>query len=472
VAAVRHHETFENAAVALWDLDFSAVVAKLREMQGEGIDDLRTHLEANPELTAELLRLVRVVDVNSYAVELFEADGKEHLLGPLGAIFVPDTMPTFVAEVEALWRGERRFEGEAQVQTMAGRRMDVLFTIRWGGEDAEQSLVSVLDISKQKSDQRDAALLASIVESSDDAIASKDLQGIVTSWNQAAERLFGYTATEMIGSSITILFPPDKVDEEASILTRIRAGERVHHFETVRRTKEGRLVDVSLTISPVRDPTGRVIGASKIARDISERRRAEKLLSARAEEQAALLEFTDRLYRAESTTDIFEAALDAIIRALRCDRASILLFDAANVMRFVAWRGLSEAYRIAVDGHSPWTPESRDPAPIHVDDVDAADLPEDLRSTIRGEGIRALAFIPLLSRGRVVGKFMAYCGEPRPFTRADLDLGLTIAHQLGFGIERRQAEEHRDLLVAELSHRVKNTLTTVMSIARQTFTDG
>jgi two-component sensor histidine kinase len=138
----------------------------------------------------------------------------------------------------------------------------------------------------------------------------------------------------------------------------------------------------------------------------------------------------------------------------------------------VAWRGLSDAYRQAVDGHSPWTPESVDPAPIHISDIDTADLSEDLRNTIRTEGIRSLAFIPLLSKGRVIGKFMSYCHEVRQFTQNDLDLGITIARQLGFSIERQQANEQRDLLVAELSHRVKNTLTTVMSIARQTFSSG
>ena len=118
-------------------------------------------------------------------------------------------------------------------------------------------------------------LLASIVENSDDAIISKNLNGIITSWNQGAELLFGYTAEEMIGKPITMLFPPDRHDEELHILERIRRGERVHHYETVRRHKDGLLVDVSLTVSPVKDGFGRVVGASKIARDVTERRAAE-----------------------------------------------------------------------------------------------------------------------------------------------------------------------------------------------------
>jgi PAS domain S-box-containing protein len=120
-----------------------------------------------------------------------------------------------------------------------------------------------------------ARLLASIVESSDDAIISKDLNGIVTSWNQGAERLFGYSAKEMIGMPILRLIPPDRHGEEPDILGRIRHGERVEHYETVRRRKDGSLVDVSITVSPVKDSTGKVVGASKIARDITEAKQAQ-----------------------------------------------------------------------------------------------------------------------------------------------------------------------------------------------------
>jgi len=118
--------------------------------------------------------------------------------------------------------------------------------------------------------------LAAIVESSDDAVLSKDLNSIIKSWNQGAERLFGYTADEAIGKPVTILIPADRHDEEPAILARIRRGERVEHYETIRQRKDGSTIDISLTISPVRDQEGRIIGASKIARDITERRRAEQ----------------------------------------------------------------------------------------------------------------------------------------------------------------------------------------------------
>lgn len=129
-------------------------------------------------------------------------------------------------------------------------------------------------------------LLASIVESSDDAIISKDLNGIITSWNGAAERIFGYSAEEVIGKPIAILAPPGRMNEMPIILEQIRQGQRVDHFETVRCTRDGRLLNVSLTISPIRDANGRIVGASKIARDITDRKAAEGMLTSWAERVA------------------------------------------------------------------------------------------------------------------------------------------------------------------------------------------
>ena len=133
----------------------------------------------------------------------------------------------------------------------------------------------LMDITDRKQIESSAHLLAAVVESSDDAIVSKDLNGIVASWNRGAERLFGYTAEEMIGKSITIVIPSDRLHEEADVLGRVRRGERIDHYETIRRRKDASLVDISLTVSPIRGGDGRIVGASKIARDITERKRAQ-----------------------------------------------------------------------------------------------------------------------------------------------------------------------------------------------------
>ena len=152
--------------------------------------------------------------------------------------------------------------------------------------------VYLREITERKRAERTSRLLASIVESSDDAIISKDLNGIISSWNRGAERVFGYKADEVIGKPITILMPPELYDEEDRILARIRSGRSFDHYETVRLHKDGTLIDISLTISPIKDDSGRIIGASKIARDITEEIRAE-------EERTRLLE-RERLAREEA----------------------------------------------------------------------------------------------------------------------------------------------------------------------------
>ncbi len=174
--------------------------------------------------------------------------------------------------------------------------------------------------------------LTALIESADDAIVSKTLEGIITSWNQGAERIFGYTADEVIGKSVTILMPPDHIDEEPAILARLRAGERIDHYETIRVTKDGRHIHISLTVSPIKGPDGTVVGASKIARDISEQRRAQKALKqayaeaerARNEAEQAVVE-KERLYKqAEESSRLKEEFLATISHELRTPLSAIL----------------------------------------------------------------------------------------------------------------------------------------------------
>ena len=159
-----------------------------------------------------------------------------------------------------------------------------------GHNDVPLMLLAIEDVTDRKRTERAMVQLAGIVESSDDAMISKTLVGTITSWNRGAERLFGYTAEEAIGENITLIIPPDRRAEEETILAKLRHAERVEHFDTVRVRKDGELVDVSLTISPVKDATGHVIGASKVARDITERRVAEKDLQKAYERLETMVE--------------------------------------------------------------------------------------------------------------------------------------------------------------------------------------
>lgn len=289
----------------------------------------------------------------------------------------------------------------------------------------------------------DRTFLAHIVDSTDDAVVSKTLDGVIMSWNRAAERIFGHSAEQAIGRHVSLIVPPDRLDEERDILGRLRRGERIDHYETDRMTSDGRRIRVSLTISPMRDAAGRIIGACKIARDVTERRLNEAALARRVAHQTSLYAFTDRLQRVGSIRDIYAAALDAIIEALGCERASILLLDEDGVMRFVQARGLSDAYQKAVEGHSPWAIDQKDPRPVCIDDVARAELAPDVRSALETEGIGSLAFVPLTRDGRLIGKFMVYYRQAHKFAVDEVELSLLISRQLTFNIDRLSAEARR-----------------------------
>ena len=157
-------------------------------------------------------------------------------------------------------------------------------------EGTEAELVTSHDVSERKRAERTTNLLAAIVDSSEDAIISKSLDGTIKSWNKAAERVFGYSPETAIGQHITLIVPPDRRNDEAAILERLKRGEPIEHFETVRVRKDGTLVDVALTISPVKDSLGRVVGASKVARDITERKHTEISLRQAEEKYRAIFE--------------------------------------------------------------------------------------------------------------------------------------------------------------------------------------
>jgi PAS domain S-box-containing protein len=174
------------------------------------------------------------------------------------------------------------------------------------------------------------------VESSDDAILSKTLQGIITTWNQGAQRMYGYTAEEAIGKSVTILIPFERLDEEPAIIERLKRGERIEHYETVRKRKDGTLLNVSLTVSPIKDATGKIIGASKIARDITERKRWEaEIKKAKDELELRVQERTASLNETTQQLETFCYTIAHDLRSpLRAQQsfASVLLEDYGNVL--------------------------------------------------------------------------------------------------------------------------------------------
>ncbi|HET9535484.1 MAG TPA: PAS domain S-box protein, partial [Mesorhizobium sp.] len=270
-------------------------------------------------------------------------------------------------------------------------------------------------------------------------VYTTDAEGRITSFNDAAAALWGcrpdlgktkFTGCHRLYSADGTLLAHD----ESPMALALKQKRPIRGIEVLAERPDGNRVPFIPYPTPLFDASGALMGAVNIVVDISARKRAEAV-------QAALYKFTDSLFRSASANDAYESTLDAIARALGCRRASILLFDGAAIMRFAAWRGLSDDYRRAVEGHSPWTPDVKDPQPLCIENVETADFPDSLKSIVTAEGIGALAFIPLVANGRLIGKFMTYYEEPRVFSAAEVDVAVTIARQLGFSLERRIAEE-------------------------------
>jgi two-component system, chemotaxis family, CheB/CheR fusion protein len=223
---------------------------------------------------------------------------------------------------------KRAVRGEAIAERPDGTRVPFM-AFPTPLHDAAGAMVGavnmLIDISEHQRAERVSHHLAAIVESSDDAIISKDLNGIIASFNRSAERLFGYFAEEVIGKPITILIPADRQDEETGILERIRRGDRIDHFETVRQRKDGSLVNISLTISPITDEAGIIVGASKIARDITDQKRREEQIALLAREAdhrtknlLALAQATVHLTQGDTVDElkeVIEGRLQALAKA-------------------------------------------------------------------------------------------------------------------------------------------------------------
>ena len=326
-------------------------------------------------------------------------------------------------------------------------------------EDDAANLAPPADITDVERAEEIRARYAAIVESSDDAIVAKGLDGVISAWNAAAERMFGYTVHEAIGQPITLIVPPDLHDQERDILRRVRAGERIEHYETVRVTKAGERIDVALRISPVRDAGGRIIGCSKIARDITAARKAAAALR-RSEERLArevarattLQSISTRLI-SESTPDaLYAQILGAAIELMASDAASVQIFAADHTsLRLLAWKNFhpdSAAFwqRVAAGAGSTCSKALRDNARVVVPDIEACEFmagtPD--QEECRRSGIRAVQSTPLRSRtGRPLGMLSTHWHTPHHPTEEDFTFFDVLARQAADLIERTLSETAR-----------------------------
>ncbi len=278
-------------------------------------DDVRTELAERKRVEAELRRSKEELAsfIENAAIGLHSAgpDGiikwanqaelsmlgysQEQYVGHHAGEFHIDT-EVFEGMLARLNRGEKLHEQPARLRCKNGSIKHVLIDSNVFRENGRfiHTQCFTRNVTEQRRSEAISRHMAAIVQFSDDAIISKDLNGIVTSWNQSAQRLFGYLPEEIIGKSILLIIPLDRHGEEPRILAAIRRGEPIAHYETVRQHKDGSLLDISLTVSPIKDGKDNVIGVSKIARDISERKRAEQELKIAREELARVNEELER----------------------------------------------------------------------------------------------------------------------------------------------------------------------------------
>jgi PAS domain S-box-containing protein len=300
-----------------------------------------------------------------------------------------------------------------------------------------------LDITERMRQATASLLLASIVDTSDDAIVSKDLGGVVTSWNKGAERLFGYTAEEAVGQRIVdLVIPEDRQDEETNILHRLAKGEKVDHFETLRRCKDGRLIDVSLTISPIRDASDRITGASKIARDIGERKRTERL----EHEQTHILEM---IASGKPMADCLVALTDATDRLRPGARAVVLTVSSGGAIDGAFGAHVAQPFGNALRGTSVGDLALGGGRTVYCEDTESApEWPDTFRAACREHNIRSCHAAPVLVAGRTAALVLVcFCDLQR--VRWDARVTKFCARTAGIAIERervaaalRESEEH------------------------------
>ncbi|HWY65846.1 MAG TPA: PAS domain S-box protein [Rhizomicrobium sp.] len=348
----------------------------------------------------------------------------------------------------------------------------------------------LLDTTGRENEARASRHLAAIVESSEDAVISKTLDGVIQSWNAAAERMFGYTAPEIVGRSVLNLIPPQRHHEEDEILRRLRRGERLEHFQTVRRAKDGSLIDVSLTVSPIKDASGNIAGASKIVRDIS--------LEKRAHRQLEILHRTARdISRDLNLERVVQTVTDLATDACGAKFGAFFYNIVNNSGESYMLYSLSGASREAFEKMGmPRNTAIFAPTFHGTGIVRSGDIRKDPRYGLNGPHfgmprghlpVVSYLAVPVLSAaGEVHGGLFFGHDQPNMFSEDSQSLVAAIAAQAAVAMDnarlhrsaemeierRRKAEDVKELLLNEIKHRVKNTLGTVQAMATQTFREA
>jgi PAS domain S-box-containing protein len=347
-------------------------------------------------------------------------------------------------------RAKTRHHGEWQFQRKDGSSFNAEVVVSMVPDG--NFLGTVRDITTRKQAEAVSNRLAAIVESSFDAIISEDANNIITSWNQSAERIFGYSAGEMIGTSVIRLIPPERQEEKIRVMDRVRHGEKISYFETQRKSKDGKIVNISMTISPIKDGLGNIVGASTITRDITLVKSRESEILRMSRLYAALAQINQAIVRLATRDELFQKMCQVLVEHGGFRMAWIAWHDPEThrLVPVASW-GDESGYSRSLKVYGDDTPESSSPTVLafrsgrsHVLN-DTFHDPETLpwRAELERCGFRASAVIPIRMEGNVCATLHVYSLEPGAFHDKEIILLEKAAEDMSFALDQLLREDMR-----------------------------
>ena len=432
----------------------------------------------------------RILSWNAGATRVF-GYSRDEVIGESVTILIPHELRDEERQIlDKLKRGERIEHFETTRITKDGRRIQVSLTISPVKDSAGNIIAAskiARDIDDQKRAERAAAQLAAIVESSEDAIVSKTLEGVVQSWNAGATRIFGFSAAEMIGRPITTIIPPELLAQEREILAKVRQGEPIDHFDTIRVRKDGRRIPVSLTVSPIKDARGTIVGASKIARDITDRARAqsairesESRLTSEAVALTRLSEASLRLWRSTNLAQGLDEILETVIDLVGATKGNIQLMNAhSGTLSIVAQQGFEPAFLKTfesvpvIEAHAACGRAVSGKATVVIVDVEEDEAYAPYRAAAREAGYRAVISVPLFAAdGSALGAVSTHFPDAHRPTEQEMRRLEVYCRQASDFIQRFRLEQtlrrsqealmeagrRKDEFLALLAHELRNPL--------------